>query len=116
MDVTPHVTNCPQNLDHVPANPNDTKENEFQNQRLKFKHLLPFIPMPLSKIFNYFTGLFFTLIPKHQFVLVSFSTIMQIHKKFRSQEAFISKVQTGLKDIIFPRLANSRICLTLNPL
>jgi hypothetical protein len=95
------VTNHLENLDHVAANPNDPKEIDFSNERLKFKLLLSLILMSISRFFYYFKTLIFTFILKHQFILVCCSTNMQIHKKFRCQELFLSRVQTGLKDLRF---------------
>jgi hypothetical protein len=39
--------------------------------------------------FFYFTKSSLTLIPKHQFILVSCSPIMQIHKNFHGQEVIV---------------------------
>jgi hypothetical protein len=80
--VPPHVTNLLENLDHVATNPNDQTKSDFQMKRLKFKLPSSLIIMPLSRIFDYFTKLILTLTPKHQFILVSCSPIMQIHKNF----------------------------------
>jgi hypothetical protein len=51
------------------------------------------------------------LLPKENFITLYFSIIVQIHKKIRGQEAMVSSVQTGLKDLRIFRHANSRICL-----
>jgi hypothetical protein len=68
-------------LDHVPASPNDSKKINFQMKSLKFKLLSLLILMPLPIILDYFTKLILTFIPKHQFILLTFSTNMQITKK-----------------------------------
>jgi hypothetical protein len=71
-------------LDHVPASPNDSKKINFQMKSLKFKLLSLLILMPLPIILDYFTKLILTFIPKHQFILLTFSTNMQITKKSTS--------------------------------
>jgi hypothetical protein len=70
VSVTLHVTNLVRNLDHVPLNPN---EIAFQKS-IKIQTYV--ILMVLYRIFSYFTMSILTSIPKHQFILVSFSTIM----------------------------------------
>jgi hypothetical protein len=60
--------------------------------------------MAQSKNFEKNWKLILTLIPKHHFILVTCSTIMQIYKNSQCLEAIVSKVKTQLNVTKISRL------------
>jgi hypothetical protein len=89
--VTPHITNLPRNIDHVPANPNDSKEIKFQKKIFKFKLLLSLVLMSLSRNFYYFSKLNYTLVPQQKLILVTCTARIKIIKNLREHEVLFQR-------------------------
>jgi hypothetical protein len=62
--VTSHVTNHPGNLDHVAVNPNDPKEIEFSNEKIKIQTSIIIDPDASVQNFLLFYKVDFNLDPE----------------------------------------------------
>jgi hypothetical protein len=77
---------------------------KIQVKRLKTRTPAIVVLMTQSKNFGNFMKLIFTLIPKHHFILMTYSTSMQICKISRCPEEIVSMGKTQLNVIKIFRL------------
>jgi hypothetical protein len=91
----------------------NSKQLKFQWERLKNSNSVIVVLMTQSRNFGDFMKPNKELLPKENFIKISFSIIMKIQKIW-GREAIISRVQTWLKDLRIFRLLQTRICLTLS--
>jgi hypothetical protein len=105
--MTPRVTNHLGNHDHLSSlaiNPNDPKEIKISNEEIEIQTSVVLDLDASVKSFLLFYQVDFDFDPKtsiHPFDL--FYNHVNPRKNW-CQEAFVSKVQTGLKDISFAEL------------
>jgi hypothetical protein len=91
VPVTPHVMKTlikflkPQLIPKWRANQVIEVQNQKSNEKSEVQTPAMMVLMAQSRNFGKFINLIFTLIPKHHLILMIFTTITKIHKKFQSR-------------------------------